>query len=200
MVSNEALTKHEDYDPSSVERIAFRGAKPIEIVEHKPTWAADFAHIEGLIRGALPDSVLKDVSHVGSTSVAGLPAKDIIDVDVTVFDTQNEDSYVPQLEAAGFKFLLREPAWQQHRFFGLVEPYANIHVFPPDAAELVRHKMFRDWLREHEDDRVLYAQVKREAAEASRAAGEDVMQYNVRKQAVLRQILDRMFLAQGLLD
>jgi GrpB-like predicted nucleotidyltransferase (UPF0157 family) len=53
--------------------------------------------------------------------------------------------------------------------------------------------MFRDWLRQHDADRDLYAQAKREAA----VGAMQVMDYNKRKEAVLRQIYQRMFRAAG---
>lgn len=59
--------------------------------------------------------------------------------------------------------------------------------------------MFRDWLRDHADDRERYAAAKRAAAQASNAAGEDGMAYNARKEAVVREILDRLFRAHGML-
>lgn len=146
--------------------------------------------------------VLLEVHHVGSTSVPGLAAKDVVDVDVVVSDPTREENYVPQLERAGFQFLHRDRAWQEHRFFGLSTPYyANVHVFGPGSAEVARKIMFRDWLREHDDDRARYAQVKREAAEAHAAAGDQsTMQYNARKQFVIREILDKIFRERGLLS
>ncbi len=100
------------------------------------------------------------LEHVGSTSVAELPAKPIIDVDLIAANPADEDAYVPAMEKAGFQFLFREPAWYEHRFFGLDEPYANIHIFGPDAPEVKRHVLFRDWLRENEHDRHKYAEIK----------------------------------------
>ena len=80
-------------------------------------------------------------------------------------------------------------------------PFANLHVFGPDSAEVVRHILFRDWLRDHGADRDRYAAVKRESARASREAGEtSVMQYNVRKEGVVREILDGIFRAKGLIE
>ncbi|MFO6451898.1 GrpB family protein [Aeromicrobium sp. LTX1] len=67
------------------------------------------------------------------------------------------------------------------------DPRANVHVFGPEATEPVRHRVFRDWLRTHPDDRDRYAAAKRAAA----AGGGHVMEYNARKQAVLREILVR---------
>ncbi|TGJ82042.1 hypothetical protein E0Z10_g6716 [Xylaria hypoxylon] len=169
-----------ELDEKNIEIIATRPRKPPEIVDYRSEWPAMFAEVEKRIRQALGDRFIM-VQHVGSTSVPGLAAKDVIDVDLAVADPADEESYVPSLQAAGFKFLIREPAWYQHRLFYLDEPYTNLHIFGSDCPELVRHRLFRDWLREHEDDRNRYTAVKREAAEVTAAAGENVQQYNDRK-------------------
>ncbi|KAK5630416.1 hypothetical protein RRF57_006131 [Xylaria bambusicola] len=187
-----------DVEEKDIEWVGTRPQKPLKIVEYRPEWPAMFAEVERRIRQALGDRAIL-VQHVGSTSVPGLPAKDIIDVDLVVADPADEESYVPDLQAAGFVLLLREPIWYQHRFFHFEEPYTNLHVFGADSPELVRHRLFRDWLREHEDDRKLYTAMKREAAAASAAAGEVTQQYNNRKEPAVREILQRIFEAHGLL-
>ncbi len=65
----------------------------------------------------------------------------------------------------------------------------NLHIFGPDSPELVRHRLFRDWLRTHPDDRMLYEQAKRAAI----PDGGPVMAYNARKQPVIREIYGRAF-------
>ncbi|KAL6232599.1 hypothetical protein BDW75DRAFT_17661 [Aspergillus navahoensis] len=195
------ITHHIPYDPADVETVSERPKKRIEIVEPDPAWPAAFAVIEARIKAALPQDSLLYIQHVGSTSVPNLPAKAIIDVDVVVIDPTAEETYVPALENAGFQFLFREPKWHEHRMFGCDEPYANVHVFGPDSPELVRHRLFRDWLRDpkHEADRKLYANVKRQAAYESQKAGETVIEYNDRKEPVIREILRRVYEAHGLL-
>ena len=191
--SLEALLKHSEFDPSLVERIDFRRKKDnLAIVEPDPSWPQTFDQQKERIQSAL-GPVAVSVEHVGSTSVAGLPAKNVIDIDLTVKDVTDEASYVAPLEAIGFHFLLREPGWHEHRFFCGYEPSTNLHVWGPDCPEAERHKIFRDWLRRNESDRVLYAETKRAAAEASNQNGEDVMQYNFRKQQVIRGIIERAF-------
>ncbi|KAI0906822.1 GrpB domain protein [Ustulina deusta] len=197
MAGASEVTTMVEVDEKDIEIIATRPQKPLEIVDYRPEWPAMFAEVENRIRQALGNRAIV-VQHVGSTSVPGLAAKDVIDIDLAVADPADEESYVPDLQAAGFKLLFREPTWYQHRFFHLDEPYTNLHVFGSDSSELVRHRLFRDWLREHEDDRDRYTAVKREAAEASAAAGENVQQYNNRKEPVLRDILQRIFEAHGL--
>lgn len=56
------------------------------------------------------------------------------------------------------------------------------------------------WDKQHPEDRDRYAAVKREAAAASREAGETVQDYTMRKQFVIIEILDRAFKAEGLLQ
>jgi hypothetical protein len=54
-------------------------------------------------------------------------------------------------------------------------------------------------LRGNAGERELYARSKREAAEAANAGGEHSMQYNARKEQVVREIYHRAFVATGLL-
>lgn len=169
---------------------------PLEVVQPDPSWPAQFEHLKARIVTALGSSLLA-VSHVGSTSVQDLPAKPVIDIDVTVTDIQNESTYAPALEAAGFQFLHREPCWNQHRMFCNYDPAANMHVFGPESHELIRHEALRDWLATHPEDREIYARAKMEASKKALAIGEDVNQYNDRKAAVLQGILVRALAAVG---
>ncbi|KAI0140724.1 GrpB protein-domain-containing protein [Pestalotiopsis sp. NC0098] len=185
-----------DFDPDGAQIVSKRPMKSIEVVNPTPRWAASFVSIAQRIQTALGDIVL-EIEHVGSTSIP-IAAKDVIDIDLIVTDPSDEGAYVQALENAGFQFLLREPDWHEHRLFGLAEPYANVHIFGPKSAEHARHILFKRWLIEHEDDRVLYENAKRAAAEAGRNAGDNVTKYNKRKEPVVREILDRAFQAQGL--
>ena len=72
-------------------------------------------------------------------------------------------------------------------------------MWSPDSPEAIRHRLLRDWLRSHPDDCARYAAAKRSSAEATNAAGREMMAYNLRKEPVLREILDRVFRAHGLL-
>lgn len=187
-------------DPALVERVADRTIpSKMEVIEPNPAWPQTFDALRALIVDAL-GPIAVSVEHTGSTSVPGLPAKDIIDIDLIVPDITKETVYVARLEAAGFHFLLREPAWHQHRFFCHYEPAANLHVFGPDAAEPVRHRIFRDWLRSHPDDREVYAEAKRGAMRESIQSGENMMQYTAKKDAVVRGILLKAFRSLGYID
>jgi GrpB-like predicted nucleotidyltransferase (UPF0157 family) len=178
------------------------GAAPatgIDMADPDPAWPRWYDNLAGRIREALGWRVLH-LEHVGSTSVPGLPAKPVIDIDLTVADPAREAGYVPALEKIGFRLVIREPWWYQHRSLVSDEPRCNLHVFGYDSPELVKHRIFRDWLRGDPDDRDRYAAAKRQAAVEANAGGEHVMQYNARKQQVIRDIYHRAFLAAGLLE
>ena len=166
--------------------------------DHDPRWTDSFSELTLRVRNVLGFGVLA-LEHVGSTAVPGLPAKPIIDIDLIVADPDDEDAYVPQLEAVGFVLRIREPWWYRHRMLRADQPRANLHVFGCESPEPWRHRIFRDWLREDADDRALYGAVKSQAAAEANARGEHVMQYNARKQQAVRQIYGRAFAAAGLL-
>ena len=201
MATPEEITQHHgDLTPPG--KSAFvEGKCPftgIEIVEPDPQWPSAYAALEERIRAALGEAALQ-IEHVGSTSVPGLPAKPVIDIDLTVADSADEPAWLPALEAVGFELVVREPWWQEHRCLRYEVPRCNVHVFSRDAAEPIRHRIFHDWLREHPEDLALYREAKTDAAAAANAAGEHVMDYNARKEPVIREIYDRAFRAAGLL-
>jgi GrpB-like predicted nucleotidyltransferase (UPF0157 family) len=178
------------------------GATPatgIEVTDPDPAWPRRYDDLASRIRAALGWRVLQ-LEHVGSTSVPGLAAKPIIDMDLTVADPGREPDYVPALETIGFRLTIRQPWWYGHRVLVSDEPRANLHVFGFDSPEPVRHRIFRDWLRGNPAERERYAAAKQQAAASANEAGEHVMQYNARKQQIVREIYHRAFVAAGLLE
>jgi GrpB-like predicted nucleotidyltransferase (UPF0157 family) len=178
------------------------GAVPaigIDIADPDPAWPRQYDELADRIRNVLLWRALQ-LEHVGSTSVPGLAAKPIVDIDLTVADPDREQDYVPALETIGFRLVIREPWWYGHRALRADEPRCNLHVSGLDSPESVRHLIFRDWLRGNPDERDRYAAAKRQAASEANAGGEHVMQYNARKQQVIREIYHRAFVASGLLN
>jgi GrpB-like predicted nucleotidyltransferase (UPF0157 family) len=173
-------------------RIAGRSASaPVVVVPPDPAWPSWFADVRRRLEEALGDRALA-IEHVGSTSVPGLWAKPVIDVDLTVADSADEPAWLPDLEAAGFELRIREPAWEEHRCLKGHEPDANVHVFSTGAREPQRHRVFRDWLRAHDEDRAAYGEVKRQVA--SRGFS-DAMLYNNEKAWVVYDLYEKVFAA-----
>ena len=145
----------------------------IEIVSADPAWPSEFQTIGRRLRTALGDVALR-IDHIGSTAVAGLAAKDIIDVQVTVASLEN---LAPVLAAAGFAVregLLYDhqpsdqtlPALELEKL--LVKPIAgrraNIHVRVAGRFNQRYPLLCRDYLRSHPDAGSAYAAIKRQLA------------------------------------
>jgi len=202
MPSDAEITRHH-HDPPDVEPWVdgyVQTPYVIEVVAYDDAWPAAFERVAGVVGEALGDRVLA-LHHVGSTSVVGLPAKPVIDVDLVVADPADEPAYIPDLEAAGFVHVVREPWWHEHRLLKHTDPVTHLHVFGPDCPEVVRHLMFQQWLRDHPEDHTAYADAKRTAAAEmnARPGGGTGMDYNRHKEPVVRGIYDQMFRAHGML-
>ncbi|MEU4422509.1 GrpB family protein [Actinoplanes sp. NPDC024001] len=163
----------------------------IVIEEYDPRWADRFTTAAAALRELLGEAVVS-VEHVGSTSVPGLAAKPVIDIDLTLKDNADEAAYVPALATLGYRLILREPWWYGHRMLVSAAEDVNLHVWPPGAPEPVRHLLFRDWLRTHPDDLERYASTKRRlSAETTDRPGD----YSLAKNEVIDEIFTRIFSA-----
>jgi len=161
----------------------------VAIVDPDPAWPDLYEAAASAIRGAL-GLLAVTVEHVGSTAVRGLPAKPVIDIDLTVEGTSDERYYLPVLAGLGYRLVLREPWWCGHRMLVSRAEDINLHVWPVGAPEPVRHLLFRDWLRNHREDRELYAATKRQLAEAT---GQRPAEYSLAKNDVIDDIYRRIF-------
>ena len=161
--------------------------QPIEIAEYDPEWPRLFEREAARIRAALGERVLL-LEHAGSTSVPGLAAKPKIDMVLALANTADEASYVPDMQAAGYRLHIREPDWFEHRLFKGPGLDINLHVFSAGCPEIERMLLFRDWLRNNAADRQLYENAKRELA---RRNWKYVQNYADAKTAVVQAILAR---------
>ena len=159
----------------------------IQLDDYNPAWPNVYASEERRLREVLGQRAGR-VEHVGSTSVPGLAAKPIIDMVLEVPDSSDEAAYVPDLQAAGYVLIIREPEWFEHRLFKGPEANINLHVFPAACEETDRMVRFRDHLRADEADRARYEAVKRELAEQN---WKYVQQYADSKSPVVAEILAR---------
>lgn len=150
----------------------------------------DYRFLRRLIENTIPDQVLK-ICHVGSTAVAGLLAKPVLDIDLTVPAVNDESAYLPRLKAVGFRLIFRDDfSGDAHRQLTFGAPNTNLHAWSPGAVEPQRHALFISWLRAHPADRDRYADAKRAATGDTRST-----RYNDSKSAVVYDIYERAFIA-----
>lgn len=146
------------------------------LADPDPTWPAQAARLQDRIALAGGDLVRR-VDHIGSTSVPGLPAKDVIDLQVTVGSIADADAIGDQLAAAGFpkhptidhdnpKPYAPDPAQWQKRYHGSADPgrIANVHLRVEGTPGWRLALLFPDWLRANPTEATNYLNTKKELA------------------------------------
>lgn len=165
--------------------------EPIQIVDYDPTWPVQFAEIAAGVRAAFADGPLIVVEHVGSTSVIGLAAKPVLDIDVVVPSRSDVPNAVARLAAIGYAHEGDKgiPGREAFRWPAGM-PRHHLYLCVCDNAEYRRHIAFRDYLREHSDDAERYEALKRELALRYR---EDRVAYNDGKTAFVQAVLEKVW-------
>ena len=142
-------------------------AKHVVVEPYNEAWKQDFIAIKDELSPALGDLALS-IEHVGSTSVEGLSAKPIIDIDVVIEDRSKLDAVIQALASIGYTHEGDQgiPGREAFKFEGK-EHLRNHHLYVCDknASELKRHLSFRDYLRAHPEAVKEYSRVKEEGAE-----------------------------------
>jgi len=164
-----------------------RADDPPAVVPYDESWPSCYAGWEARLSAQLGD-VAQRVEHVGSTSVPGLAAKPVIDIQVSTADLAAEHLYSAPLERAGVQLRYRD---DQHRYF---RPFAgrpwdvHVHVCAVGSRWERRHLLFRDYLRATTEARAAYAEVKFVASLLWRG---DRMGYNAAKTRVILDIMEK---------
>jgi GrpB-like predicted nucleotidyltransferase (UPF0157 family) len=138
------------------------------VVPYDEKWPESFALIKSVLDGALSRAV--GIEHIGSTSIPGMHAKPVIDIDVVIRDvidlplTSEELSGIGYLHAGDQGIPGREVFKRDEGFHLelLDEIRHHLYVCAVDSSEYLRHMFFRDYLREHADARDEYNRIKLE--------------------------------------
>ena len=147
----------------------------IRIQDYRRSWPDTFERIGASLLGILSPLALR-IDHIGSTSVPGMAAKDVIDVQVTVEALTS--AVTAQLVDAGYQYKSHvthdhvpagedpDPKLWRKLFF--IQPEgerrANLHVRAAGKPNQQYPLLFRDYLRAHPDAARTIERIKRELA------------------------------------
>ena len=140
--------------------------KHVAVLPYDAAWTRDFAAIEAELRAALGELALR-IEHVGSTSVPGLSAKPIIDIDVVIRNEAVLGPVIAALERIGYRHEgdLGIPGREAFAYQGKDHLRRHhLYVCSQDSAELKRHIAFRDYLCSHPEAVAAYSRIKEEGA------------------------------------
>lgn len=134
--------------------------EPITIEDWSPDWGAKFTGKAAAIRAALGQSALR-IDHIGSTAIAGLAAKPIIDIQVSVADFV-DDELSKAMAAAGYVWRRSNPELTKRYFRERPgTERTHVHVRRLGSWHEQWALLFRDYLRAHPAVREDYADLKR---------------------------------------
>lgn len=149
-----------------------RRPETLRLADHDPTWAERADRVLARIAHALGDTAVT-LDHVGSTSIPGLVAKDVLDLQVGVRDLADLDDPAVRSRLAEVGLLLPERDWFDHAHDGSEATLPKRMIASADPASIVHGHvrvvdspawrlalLFRDWLRAEPEALAEYAAAK----------------------------------------
>ncbi|MDO4584532.1 MAG: GrpB family protein [Planctomycetia bacterium] len=136
---------------------------PISLVEPHEKWARYYSEMESFLKSILADYAITRISHVGSTAINGIWAKNIVDILLEIECDENREKVAETIENQGFLRMSTSPRRISfnHGYTrnGFAERVYHLHVrYAGDNRELY----FRDYLNEHPAVAKEYEQLKLE--------------------------------------
>jgi GrpB-like predicted nucleotidyltransferase (UPF0157 family) len=170
----------------------------LEVVAYDPGWPATFDAEAVRLRAALGTLALR-IDHHGSTSIPGLGAKPIIDIQVSVAALQPMGAYAEPLQRLGYlhvpdpddsfcPFFHRPARWPHMH---------HVHVVEAGGAEERRTLAFRDYLRDHAAAARDYEQLKRDLARQLAATDRDAREAYARAKSGFIERINAVALSSG---
>lgn len=138
----------------------------VHLMPHDPAWSEIAA--KAAARLAAAADAIDVVHHIGSTAIAGLPAKPIVDLLAVATSLDALENDRAAIEALGYRwhgangiarrrFCTMENAVSGQRLI-------HLHIFPAGDRAIRRHLAFRDYLRASPALIREYAAIKRDCA------------------------------------
>lgn len=136
----------------------------IEVVEYDPSWTSKFNQLKEIIWPTISEFADR-IEHVGSTSVEGMWAKPVIDLDIIVKSAELMPGVIEGLSKVGYIHRGNLGIEGREAFKNESSLFKhNLYACLDGCLALRNHITLRDHLRDNPLDRDRYSQVKRELA------------------------------------
>lgn len=138
--------------------------RKIEVVPYNPNWVMMYEEEAARIKKVM-NTILINITHIGSTAIPGIKAKPVIDILVEVKDIGEVEQYNNEMEKLGYE-PMGEYGIPGRRFFikGGNNRTHHIHVFQEGNKEIERHLNFKEYLIAHPDVAKEYSKLKEKLA------------------------------------
>jgi GrpB-like predicted nucleotidyltransferase (UPF0157 family) len=173
----------------------------VRVVPYDPTWAETFHTIKSDLEKILAKVPLITIEHVGSTSIPGLAAKPLIDIDIVVAPenifqafaalslngyTYNPEGWLPDRASFRWNGHIHDQGASKPTEDG--EPRRQVYLVIPSSDQRTRHMILKRVLLQDEVLRKEYGDVKLELAKTGYA---DIGKYGAAKDGIIQKIYAR---------
>ncbi|NLR96694.1 GrpB family protein [Rhizobium sp. P38BS-XIX] len=160
----------------------------VELVAYDPAWPQDFERIRAKLERLLTPYLVA-IEHIGSTSIPGIAAKPLVDIDIILRSSADiaaatrillDQNYEPRgnrYDDDVWAFILRNG-----------KPPERVYLCPPNNRTHEKRIIFRDHLRAHRADAEAYVNLKLELAELHRHDGD---RYTAEKHHFVDAIIEK---------
>ena len=161
--------------------------EPVEVVGYNSAWPRLFEEEAKRLRGHLTEQVNR-MEHFGSTSVAGMVGKPIVDLLFGVADMAQAHRVAEQVAELGYENLgeVLIPGRVYLRRRG--PPNFNVVIVVEDGLLWRYFLLLRDYLRSHPDEVAAYSKAKRETVESGATM---FLSYSYKKDPFLKGLGER---------
>jgi GrpB-like predicted nucleotidyltransferase (UPF0157 family) len=140
------------------------GNRTIEVVDYDPEWPNLFQRVRERAWPSIRDFAIA-IEHVGSTSVPGLAAKPVLDIDVVIPSRNEIQLAITRLSGLSYSHCGDLGIEDREAFSAPHGPPHHLYVCPSGSVALLNHLTLRNHLREHPSDVQAYSALKKRLAE-----------------------------------
>ncbi len=145
----------------------------VKVLPYNPQWKAEFLKLSSFLKDNISLDYV-DIQHVGSTSVEGLWAKPIIDLDIIVENEKDKKLVIDNLRKIGYNHIgdlgikgreaFKLSSGNSPDFLKKLQFEHHLYLCIKGITSLENHLLFRDYLREHPEACIRYSNLKKELA------------------------------------
>ncbi|RLC85772.1 MAG: GrpB family protein [Chloroflexi bacterium] len=160
----------------------------VNLVPHSNEWGTLFEEERTRIITCLRGKTVA-IEHVGSTAIPDIPAKPILDIAVGIPDVGAICEYIQKLKQIGYEYRGDISGDGDYTFAKGPDSRRThyVHIVALDSPKWEEYLLFRDYLRNHEEERKEYAALKSTLAEKY---GSDRDSYTQGKQEFIRRVVE----------
>jgi GrpB-like predicted nucleotidyltransferase (UPF0157 family)/RimJ/RimL family protein N-acetyltransferase len=166
----------------------------VEIIPYQKDWSLLAAEEINKLRAILPTQMILDIQHVGSTSIPGMSAKPIIDIQIAVQSLEDMKSIaITPLQKIGYEYWHENPDPERMFFVKGMPPYGekrthHVHIFKLNSKLWQEKILFRNYLMSHPELVKEYQLLKIKLAEQYAFDREE---YTKAKEDFINEVLKR---------